>query len=632
MAPSSELLAAALAHHQAGRLKEAEQLCREIVNTEPACAEAWHLLGVFAYQDRRLEAADAHGKKALELRPDFVEALNNLGLVCHAQHRLDEAAAYFARAIAIQPDVGELHFNLGDVWYTRGAFDKAIGCYQQTLALNPSYVGAHINLGNVLRQAGRLDDSVASYRRALALSPNNGPAHHNLGIALRDLGHLDDASAELSRAAELCPHLADPYAALGELRAKQDNYRGAVAFFRRAIDLQPSPDRYNALALALEEIEESGDAIPCFRRALELDPTKVDALNNLGLALHNRAEYEAEERCYRRALELKPDTAEVHFNWACLMLLRGDFERGWQEYEWRSRRRNYVARQLDQVVWDGGDLKGKTILLHAEQGFGDTFQFIRYAPIVKAFGATVVVECQRPMIRLLKSCKGIDHLVGEGDDLPSYDCHASLMSLPRILKTSLATIPGSVPYLAADTQLVHQWRERLKSIGGIRVGINWRGRGGRAYSRKRDVPLDLLSSLAEIPDVSLVSLQREAVQGATDILSLDNRIVQLADIDTVHGAFMDTAAIMKNLDLVVTSDTSIAHLAGALGIPVWVALPSVPDWRWLLNRSDSPWYPTMRLFRQKTRGDWAGVFDNVRSALAELIRTKHAAGQGRPMA
>jgi hypothetical protein len=301
-------------------------------------------------------------------------------------------------------------------------------------------------------------------------------------------------------------------------------------------------------------------------------------------------------------------------------LLLGHFDEGWREFEWRWKTGQLLSRNFPQPMWTGESLPGKTILLHAEQGLGDTIQFIRYALPVKSLGGTVVVECQPPLKKLLRNCPGIDRLVGCGEELPTFDCHAPFLSLPRVLQTTLPTIPANVPYLLPDAALVAEWRTKLAAVSGFRIGINWHGRGGQGRFRQRDIPPHLFSSLTQVPGVRLISLQKSHDRDEGPASNADSSIIHLGgDIDDSHGAFMDTAAIMLNLDLVITSDTAIPHLAGALGVPVWLALPHIPDWRWLLNRADSPWYPTLRIFRQNRPGNWSEVFDEIRAALCNRV-------------
>jgi hypothetical protein len=304
-----------------------------------------------------------------------------------------------------------------------------------------------------------------------------------------------------------------------------------------------------------------------------------------------------------------------------LLLLTGDFEPGWREYEWRWKTTRFPPRNFRQPVWCGEPLEGRAILLHTEQGLGDALQFIRYAPLVKRFGGTVFVECEKPLWKLLSRCPGIEQLIVAGEEVPPFDVYAPLLSLPGILKTTMASIPANVPYVFADNALITLWRDRLGGGRLFRIGINWHGRTGRGYWRERDIPIECFAALSRVPNVQLVSLQRG--EGEHELARSGIPIIDLSDeVDTVHGAFMDTAAIMTNLDLVITSDTSIPHLAGALGVPVWLALPFVPDWRWLLDRSDSPWYPTMRLFRQGRAGDWSDVFSQIETAVRDLATPK----------
>ena len=341
--------------------------------------------------------------------------------------------------------------------------------------------------------------------------------------------------------------------------------------------------------------------------------------SNLGVAFTEQGKLDEALACYRRALELKPDYAEAasqlaHWFW----LLAGDWQRGWPEYEWRWQTKGFAPRHFPQPLWDGGSLAGKTILLHAEQGFGDTIQFVRDAPHRQAAAAERSSwNARQPLLGLLEGCPGIDQLVGQGMIFPAFDVHAPLLSVPGILKTSLETIPAKMPYLFAKPALVEQWRKRLSELDGFKIGIAWQGEPEVSVAIV-SVPFRLryFAPLAEVPGVRLISLQKgPGVEQLAEVRDLFP-VTDLGDeLDEQSGPFMDTAAVMMNLDLVIAADTAIAHLAGALGVPVWVALPLVPDWRWLLDCSDSPWYPAMRLFRQARPGDWESVFTAMAAAL-----------------
>jgi tetratricopeptide (TPR) repeat protein len=455
------------------------------------------------------------------------------------------------------------------VWNTLGlALDqqgdrqRALRCFEEAIAASPTYSAGHYNLGNAWKELGRFEEAIACYRRAVELNPAFVEAHSNLGTVLLDRGKSDEA-------------------------------------------------------------------IRCFRQALQVRPDLAILHFNLGGALTAQGDIAQAVACYRKSLELEPGFAQAHYSLSMLLLMMGDFAHGWIEHEWRGAAKKIAARRLSQPKWNGRSISGKTILLQAEQGLGDTLQFVRYATLVQQLGARVVFECQRPLLNLVARCRGIDVLVAEGAVLPEFDFHARLMSLPAILKTQLGTIPAHVPYLIADPALVAMWKEKLKDVKGLRIGINWRGDRGPGTLGGRAIPVEFFETLARMPGVRLVSLQKEETgdrsrgsgdrsQGTATVGTAHPTVVNLGEIDTEQGAFMDTAAVMMSLDLVITCDTSIAHLAGGLGVPVWVALPFVPDWRWLLNRSDSPWYPTMRLFRQKKAGDWAGVFEEIEAALRQV--------------
>jgi tetratricopeptide (TPR) repeat protein len=420
----------------------------------------------------------------------------------------------------------------------------------------------------------------------------------------------------------LNPEYAEAHTELGTSLKAQGKYEEAIASYRRAVELKPAyAEAHSNLGVALQKQGKLDEAVDCYRKAAELKPTLTEAHCNLGLVLQEQGDLDGADEAYRRALQLQPDLAEARFCQSTLLLLRGDFERGLPGFEWRWKTGRLPARDFGQPAWAGQPLSGKRILLHGEQGLGDTLQFIRYVPLVRLLGATVLLECPRPLTKLLQGLPGLERLIAQGDELPTFDFHLPLLSLPLVFKTTLETVPANVPYLSANVMLVAQWRQKLESLRGLRIGINWHGREGALESRRRDIPLECFAALARIPSVRLISLQKGA--GRTELASSSIPIFDPGEeVDTSHGAFVDTAAIMTNLDLVITSDTALPHLAGALGIPVWLALPFVPEWRWLLDRSDSPWYSTMQLFRQNRAGDWARVFEEIRTALIAIVLSK----------
>jgi Tfp pilus assembly protein PilF len=434
--------------------------------------------------------------------------------------------------------------------------------------------------------AKRYDEAEVALREILTQDPDHWEAAHVLGVRLQQIGRSEEA----------------------------------VAFFRRAVKHKPDwVEAWNNLSVALRAVGDLDEAAEAARRAIAVRPSYAQAHFNLAHVLRDQSMYDEAMLEYERALEANPNYAKAHYSRSMLLLLRGDYERGWPEYEWRWRKGDFSTppRTFAQPLWDGSPLGDKRILLHPEQGMGDSIQFARYAPMVAERGGHVIVEAMPPLVEVMKTLRGIEQVVAYGDELPRFDVHAPLLSLPLAFRTTLETIPVKVPYLAADPLRVRGWRVRLdqQAPGGtLRVGLNWAGNPNHPRDSERSIPLPLLEPLARIEGVTFVSLQKGAAPVGGDIRMLD----WTADLTT----FADTAALMENLDLIVTVDTSVAHLAGALARNVWTMLPRVPDWRWMLDREDSPWYPTMRLFRQTTRGDWPGVIQRVAAKLKARVESR----------
>jgi tetratricopeptide (TPR) repeat protein len=524
-------------------------------------------------QQGNLHLAEQLCKEILHVDASHADSYHLLGVLSYQREDFQQAESFFRHALALA-QTASCHSNLGLTYEALGLLEEAVASYRQALHLRPEFAVAHNNLANARRKQGNLDEAIHHYQQALALQPEYAEAHNNLGLTFDRIGMVEKA-------------------------------------------------------------------IHHFRQALEIKPDFAEAHNNLGSALENPEE--ALEH-YQQALLIRPDFPEAHYDLALLWLLLGDFERGWTEYEWRWKLAGRGLRAFCQPLWDGSPLNGRTVLLHAEQGLGDTLQFIRYAPLVKQHGGKVIVECQSSLLRLMAGIEGVDSLWACGAPLPAFDVQAPLTSLPRIFRSTLNTIPGMIPFLQADADLVKQWRQQLqwtvdsgrwtvktdestaahRSLSTIhrppfKVGVAWQGNPDFRSDIYRSIPLRCFANLAQVDGVHLISLQKgpgieqlDAWPGLNAPLNLGNRF------DEEAGPFMDTAAIMHDLDLVICSDSAVAHLAGALGVPVWVALPRVPDWRWLLEREDSPWYPTMRLFRQRQNGNWSEVFGRIE---AEFVKT-----------
>ncbi len=506
--------------------------------------------------ERLAEAVSAHGRGRLDLAepiyrdilrqaPDHPDALHLLGLVAHQRGDQAEAIGLIERARRVDPGKGAYANSLGLVFLAQGRLTEAEASFARATTLDPALAEAHNNLGNVRMRSGDVPAAVAAYERAIGIRPAYAEAHANLGATLRRAGQLVAA--------------------------------------RQAVE-----------------------------RALQIRPDYVGALCTLGLIRHEQGEYDAALAAYDRALALDPNHATTRANRATLLLLLGRMEEGWREYEWRWRVPGFTTQPRDfaKPAWDGSDLAGRTILIHAEQGLGSAIQFVRYVPLVAARGGRVILECQPPLARLFASLRPAPEvIVQKGEPLPDFAVHAPLMSLPRLLGTTLESIPNTVPYLAAEADLCALWRERLEHVKRPRVGLVWAGNPNHANDRNRSLPARLLAPLLACTGVAFIDLQVGSAGGEAAELP-ESALVSPGRI----GDFADTAAIVAELDLVISVDTAVAHLAGALAKPVWLLLPFVGEWRWLRDRTDTPWYPTMRLFRQQSPGDWPGVVDAVGEA------------------
>jgi hypothetical protein len=414
---------------------------------------------------------------------------------------------------------------------------------------------------------------------------------------------------------------------LGVVAHQTGHARQAVELISQAISLRGAvPAYYNNLGEAYRTLGQHAEAIAAYNHALVLDPHFAEAHNNLGTIYKNQGRLAEALACFDRAIACHGDYANARYNRALLWLSLGDYARGWPEYEWRWKRAEFRRPALDEPHWDGSPLGGRTLLVRAEQGLGDTVQFIRYVPLLQAQGNNLVVEVQAELVELL-SQSGIGPLVPQQAPLPRFDVHASLLSLPSLLGTRLDTIPSTVPYLSASAARVLAWQRKLADRGRVTIGIAWQGNPRSPLEPGRSIPLAEFEPLARVPGVQLVSLQKGF--GSEQIPALAGRFPVLdlsAQLDQAGGAFVDTAAVMRHMDLVITSDSAVAHLAGALARPVWVVLPAAAEWRWMRDRSDSPWYPTMRLFRQSRQADWSSVLGEV----ADELTRRGITGTNRP--
>jgi len=663
MAPQSEkqpsasaLFDRAFQAHKAGKFAEAEAGYRRLLDLDPQHADGCNLLGImlqqkganeeaeqcirqalalrqdarffFAlanllHQTGRLEEAEASFRRTLELAPDQADAWNNLGNLFGQTLRLTDAEAAYERAIAIRPDFAHAHNNLGNLFKATNRIAQAERAYLHVLQLQPQHAEAWNNLGAVLKATGRPAEAEMALKRAIDLLPTYADAHINLAALFADSGRPDEAEAGYRRALALDPHSPDAYNNLGILMQRTGRAAEAEAALRQALALAPAfAQAHNNLGNILKENDRLADAILAYRQAVELQPLYADAHNNLGTALKETGQFDAAQASYGRALEIAPDNADARLNHAMFLLLQGDLRRGWQEYESRWKTTGAKLPPYSQPLWHGAiDPAGKTIFLHSEQGFGDTLQFIRYAKLLAARGATVYAGVPSELKTLIATCPGVARVFDSGDPIPSFDYHCPLMSLPLAFDTELATIPAAVPYLASNPDKAAWWRNRLGPTSGLRVGIVWAGNARRhnpsvhAVDRQRSLHVERYAPLLALPGITFFSLQ----VGTEAALQAKAHPV-IIDFSTDLLDFSDTAALIGELDLVISVDTAIAHLAGALGKPVWMLNRYNTCWRWLIERDDSPWYPSMRIFRQAQPGDWDEVIYRVRDALVAQAR------------
>lgn len=638
-----------------GRLDEAATALQQALAINPRHAESRNHLGVVLGQQGRLDDALASFRQSLELKPGEPEFLNNLGLTLIKLGKKVEAESTFREILRGKPDDAKARRNLHDLLRGAGRGDELVASQQEAvvsqpdsvparmelavallekqrpdeaallleevLRLQPDAAEAHNNLGMARAAGGRRDDAIACYRRAVALKPDFAQAHNNLGIALRQQGQLEAAVASCREAVRLRPDLPEGHNNLGSALEETGRMDEAVACLEEALRLRPDfAKAHNNLAIAYWHQGRLEEAIASCHRAIELMPELSEAHNNLGNVLRDKGMLDEALASYEQAIVIKSDYADPYWNRSLIRLLQGDLTPGWADYEWRWKLASFVVRKTDRPKWDGASLEGRTLLIDTEQGLGDTIQFIRYAQVVRERAGQVIVVCPKTLVRLLSSCAGIDQLLTQGDTLPAFDTHTPLLSLPFILGTTLDNIPAKVPYLTADAELVERWRGEIASFTGFKIGIAWQGSPKNRTDRLRSMPLAEFEPLARAPGVRLLSLQKGL--GTEQIAALNGRFdcVDLASrLDNEAGPFMDTAAVMRHLDLVITCDSAMAHLAGALAVPVWIALPFSPDWRWMLGRDDTPWYPTARLFRQAKLGEWAPVFERMAEELRGMV-------------
>lgn len=587
------LLKQGIDHHQAGRRESADACYRQALSVDSQCPQALHLLGLLAQQAGEY-------KKSVEL--------------IHG-------------ALTLDPDDADMLSSLAESALGKGDLDLARDCCRRIAELRPEHAKAHYRIGRMLERQGHWEDAGWSYRRAISLLRDSPDFHLSLARLQSKLGAFQEAVKSCRRALAVAPGNVEAYTVLGGALTEQGKYALALEVFRRALALKSdSAELLCGLGFLLQRQGNLPAAAETYRYALRLSPNLLDAHIQLGIIFLQQSNVGKAAECFARARELNPVSPDAAYRLGILNLLKGNFLLGWKEYEhrWGTPYGVRHSRRFRQNLWNGEPLQGSRIVLHAEQGMGDTLQFIRYLPMVAACGGRIVLEVQPRLHRLLARTSEAEKVIRSGEALPQFDWQCPLLSLPRIFATGLDTIPAQTPYVFADPTQATIWRERM-GTKSLRVGLAWGGNPKHPHDLRRSIPLAQLAPLGNLAGAKFYSLQ---LGPAAAQIKEVGRALHIIDLQEEQQDFADTAAIVANLDLVISVDTSVAHLAGAMGRPVWVLLHKSPDWRWLLDREDSPWYPTARLFRQTTLGIWQDVVSRVLQELGDFVPARAALVDG----
>ena len=573
---------------QSGKLDIAEKLALSMTKKFPKYELGWKLLGVLMIMSGRLCEGLNINQKLVSLFPKDYEAHYNLGINLFKLKKLNEARRSFEKSIELKSNYAEAYFNLGITLEELSKFQQAEASFKKAIESRSNYIEAYNNLGIILRKLGKLSEAEMNFKRAIELNANYAEAYNNLGNLLQILERFDESEKNLKKTLGLMPNFAEAHNNLGNL---------------------------------LEAMGKLNESEVSYRKALELKPNLAEAHNNLGIILKKTGRLDEAEISFNKAIKLKPNYAEAKFNLSYVHNLKGNLKKGLRLYEWRydhNRKEPTTRAPKKNLIWNGTEsLKGKKFLVYEEQGLGDIIQFCRYLLLLENENAHVIFKVKTSMHSLLKT---LSNKIIYTDKIPEniiFDFESPLLSLPYLFKTEIKTIPKFTPYLKADARKASEWSKKFNP-GRFKVGICWQGKNIK-IDKGRSFPLSCFKEISKIDNLDLISLYKG--ENESDLERIDFRVMTLGpDFDNENNAFIDTAAVIINCDLIITSDTSIAHLAGALGRPVWVALNYVPDWRWMLNRIDSPWYPTMRLYRQNNLNDWDFVFNKITKDLLEVVK------------
>jgi len=574
-----------VALHQQGSLVEAQVIYEKILSIQPDHFDALQLLGVLFSQAKKYLQSSEFLYKALQINPNHARTYSNYGIVLKELKRFDEALSSYDQAILINPDYGDAYFNRGNTLMELKRFDEALSSYDQAILINPDYGDAFYNRGNTFMELKRFDEAIVSYDQAIAINPNHTEIFYNRGNTLMELKRFDEA----------------------------------IVSYDQAIAINPNhTETYNNRGNTLKALRRFDEALISYDQAISINPDYPEAYNNRSNTLKELKQFDKALFNYNKAISIDPDYADAYFNKSTLLILRGDYREGWQLYEWRWKQKHNInsRRAYKQPLWLGHEsLINKTLLITIEQGFGDYIQFIRYAILVEQLGAKVVLETPLALMKLAGTLKGHFIFVESGKSLPDFDYYCPMMSLPLAFKTTVKTIPARLPYLYVDEAKKQQWNKRLGKQAMTRIGLVWAGNPDHKKDRDRSLLLKQFSSLLTLP-FEFHSLQKDIrevdAQTIIDFPHIYQHSDELQD-------FSDTAALVDVMDIIISVDTSVAHLAGAMGKKLWLLLPYLPDFRWMLDREDSPWYSSAKLYRQEKINNWDSTLEKLKVDLLKHI-------------
>jgi len=672
---AEQLLAVGRGLYHTGKFAAAEETLQKAIACNPGQADAWFMLGMTYRSLARQEQAIDACRQAVRLDANHAAAHNLLGILLAEAGQSAEAIDEFQRALALSPNHPDTYFNLALVLLREQRVAEALEACRSTIKLDPahadahamvqqyapaagpsldasatqSFVGAHKSFVQTDRERllqlkvqldaakeafdrGDLDAAERACREAVRRSLGDPRALHDLGVVLLWRGRPSEAAAELGRAVALDEANAKNHYAFATALVELGNEPQAIDHFQQALRLEPEfASAHMNLGNVLTTCDRHAEAIHHLQRAVALRPDHAKSHSNLAGALVRAGRLAEAEGCYDRVLQLCPESVGNRYHRSFIWLAQGRWLKAWPDYEYRFSTPESIGRQVTDRPWRGEPLEGRRILLYADQGLGDTLQAVRYVPLVVRRGGRVLLAVQAALVPFLARLSGVEQLVDTSQAPPQYDVQAALMSLPGLFGTTPDNVPRDVPYLSAGPALVEHWRSELAPLRhdnrkskiqnrkSLLVGIAWHGNHHFRPGLHRSIPLAAFEPITRLPSVQLISLQKGPGSEQIAQAPFADRIIDLSStLDEDSGPFMDTATIMTQLDLVISCDTALAHLAGALAVPIWVALPAVAEWRWLLDRDDTPWYPTMRLFRQRESGNWSEVFERI----AEAVRTK----------